>query len=173
MGHAISTRRIAAEGGARPPTPPRNPPLPPLPPSPKVSTYTMPFTCNLIRTDEAAPSKKLVAYARREIEDANWGEYLSATMRDAVKEKYSSAKSEYVHLEDWEITLSSSTTQEKDPKGLSYTVYNGVLTWTSVTCPLKRVQEEIDWRIGDRMSMYEIDNDKWHVYIEPGKVAVA
>ncbi len=191
MGHANSTRRIAAEGvgafGApvpRPPTPPVAPPspalVPPSPPStppptptpapPALTTYTLPFTANLIRTDHTAPSEKLQLRGRQELEDANWGEYLLATMRDAACDKYSQTIGEYVPIEDWEVTVSASVTHEQDPKGFFYTVYSGTLTWTSASSPLERVQEEIDWRIGDRMCMYEIDYDNWHVYIHPKKV---
>jgi hypothetical protein len=119
------------------------------------------------------PSKKLEVRGRRELEDANWGEYLAATMRDAACEKYSSKVREYVPMEDWELTLSPSTEIVTDPKGFSYIVYSGTITWTSVACPLERVQREINWRIGDRMSMYEIDSEHWHVYIHPGAVTVS
>jgi hypothetical protein len=192
MGHANSTRRIAAEDWVRPPTPPRARPIAPVPvpvavaappsppstppptPSPApaaLTTYTLPFTANLIRTDSTAPSEKLQLRGRRELEDANWGEYLAATMRDAVCDRYSTHIGEDMPMEDWEVTLSDSVTQEQDPKGFFYTVYSGTLTWTSVSCDLQRVQEEIDWRIGDRMCMYEINYDNWHVYIHPKKVA--
>ena len=177
MGHAHSKRRISAEAEPRPPTPPlpRSAPAPPpiAIPSLTLITYTLPFTANLICTDEAMPSEKLQLRGRHELEDANWGEYLYATMRDASVPKYSSEKGKHVDMEDWDVTISSSVTQQKDPKGFFYTVYSGTLTWTSLSCPLERVQEEIDWRIGDRMSMYEIDDDDWHVYIEPGTVSVA
>jgi predicted TIM-barrel fold metal-dependent hydrolase len=92
-------------------------------------------------------------------------------MRDAACDKYSQTIGEYVPIEDWEVTVSESVTQEQDPKGFFYTVYSGTLTWTSASSPLERVQEEINWRIGDRMCMYEIDYDNWHVYIHPKKVA--
>ncbi len=180
MGHANSKRRIATEEGMgaavpRPPTPPRPSPAPSPPPSPALVTYTLPFTASLIRHDDEVPSNGLQKRGRYELEEANWGEYLYATMRDASHERYSTPVrlDDDVSLEDWEVTISSSVTLVKDPKGFTSAVYSGTLTWTSVACPLKRVQEEINWRIGDRMSMYEIDYDDWHVYIEPGTVSVS
>jgi hypothetical protein len=135
-----------------------------------MQTYTFPFTANLIRRDEKMPSKRLQEWARNEIKDANWEEYIAAVMRDAVHEKYYSGEKEVVPFENLDITLEASTTEKEEPKDFFYATYTGKVSWTSVPCSLARVQKEVDWRIGDRMSMYEISHDNWQVYIHPGKV---
>ena len=167
-----ASRKIEPAARSRSRSPPRAPPSSPASPN-KMQTYTFPFTANLIRRDEKMPSKKLQERARKRLEEAEWQEYIRAVMRDAVNEKYSSTKKEEVPFDDLEITLEPSTTEKEEPKDFFYATYTGKVSWTSVPCSLARVQKEVDWRIGDRMSMYEISHDNWQVYIHPGKVSVA
>jgi hypothetical protein len=87
-------------------------------------------------------------------------------MRDATEQND-------VVLEDWDLHVKDSVEHKRDPTGFDYTVYSGTLTWTSASVPLDTLQKDIDWRIGDRMSMYELDDEDWHIYINPGKVSVA
>lgn len=104
--------------------------------------------------------------------DETWkAQWLLYTMQD-LNERIKLGEKEYgilegpIPLENISISFDSIDTTNMTA--------TGTLTWTSLKAPLKMVQEDIDWRLGDRMRYYGFENrDHYSFEFIPEEVSYA
>lgn len=162
--HARSSRtrkQMRGGGHAASKAAPAPAPAPASKAASKNQEYHLPFTAYLMPTEKEKLSDYDKEDAQRLIEhDADWKEYLKSAMRDTLDKE--------VPVKNVLVVIKS----EKD-NGADETTFTGVVAWKSVACDLGELQDQLNWYIGDRMSQYEMENEDWHVFIKPGKVALA
>ncbi len=136
--------------------------------------YRLEFTTSMTRTKEGRKLRSThVQAAKEQLRDiGTWAPYLESTMRDAILQELQNQYPEInfegrvpdVPCSDIRVHLSRRWPAE------AMGVYHGYVEWTTAKCELEPLAESIAWRIGERMSMYEVaDEDAgWHAFIHPG-----
>lgn len=110
--------------------------------------------------------------ARRMLKDIFlWEDWLGSTMRDAAQDTIEDFLGISVNPENLpevvDICIEIDPIQKK-----SYNKITGVIHWRSIAVNKKRLDHAINWRLGDRMCQYGIQNDeeKWICFFHPGLV---
>ena len=153
------------------------------PPTPPKMSYILPFTFTLQFLDDNPEDPDTIADALERVGAAyTWTPYLDSTMRDAwLLERQKDV--------DYEDDVPAVHRLPSPPrikvKHVSVTlhatdeplVWAGEVRWSSGALPLGAMEAAISWRIGDRMSGFEVqDHDSaeptWVSSIVPGVVTV-
>jgi hypothetical protein len=150
-------------------------------PSTMNTVYTMRFTGIVVRwKEEKEVRSKHVRHARYDLEEShNWGEWLRWTMRDAVVNEFEKATGQEIHpksqppVTDFVLKLDPRMKRDK-LGGDSHTRISGVITWRSVATEPSALKAAVQWRLGDRMAFYGLQDDieKWSYIFTPGEVLV-
>jgi hypothetical protein len=148
-------------------------------PSTMDTVYTMRFSGNVVRwKEEKEVRSKHVRHARYDLEEYhNWEEWLGWTMRDALVNEYEKATGKNVHIKceppvsDFVLKLDPRVKRDK-VGGDGHTHISGVITWRSVTTEPSALKAAVEWRLGDRMAFYGLqdEEEKWTYIFSPGEV---
>lgn len=137
--------------------------------------YTLEIQANIVPTEEGAPlQKEYRKAAKTQLRDTDlWSFYLSHAMKDALEDEIQSlyTGTSTLDIDIPEIPVRDTTLRFyrkwTDETSGNYTL---TLSWTSAECNLEFLSSSLKWRIGDRMSMYEITDEdgEWHTFLTPG-----
>jgi len=101
-----------------------------------------------------------------------WQPYLETTMEDAVTDLIQSGGEdhdfyplEYPHIRASKIRIKMRPTQHLG-------LFTGFIEWSGPKIEMETLGEAVEWRIGDRMSGYEIQSEAggWATSIQPGRL---
>jgi opacity protein-like surface antigen len=144
--------------------------------------YTLKFTGFVTRWDDHKEVRSQhVRHARYDLENTHeWGEWLGATMRDALINECEKFTGKIVHMKsdppvaDIVLTLDPRI-KKKHFYDESYKKINGTVQWRSVSTDSSAMRGAVDWRLGDRMSYYglEDEKEKWAYIFSPGEITSA
>ena len=137
-----------------------------------VRKYSLEFTAEVARWDRwKSVKRRHVERSRAMLENSFfWEEWLSSSMRDAMEDDFSrSLGVEDIHFEtlppifDIQIDLDPMSKKKRNE-------ITGVISWKSVMVDTEMLEEAIEWRLGDRMSHYGIndENERWSCFFTPG-----
>lgn len=144
--------------------------------------YVLEFSANVSRWNSKKSVKKQhVEGARRSLEsDLFWEEWLESTMKDAMEETVGEFLDVSIHTHKMPPVL--DITIELDPPGKKtrrnpegHTEITGVISWRSIMVSEKSIENAIEWRLGDRLNMYGIqdEQEKWSCYFHPGTLLIS
>lgn len=141
----------------------------PLPQKPLVDSavwmrYSLSFTFRIQATESGAPTASDIESALMRCQDRSvWYSYIECLMSDAA----SDPDDEPVYMRVGKVNVKLRST--KNPSK-----WRGRVTWISKWLPEDAVWSAVEWRIGDRMSCYEIQDDggTWFTSIEPTALAL-
>jgi hypothetical protein len=148
-------------------------------PSTMTTVYTLRFTGNVIRHRESKEVRsKHMRHARDDLEhNHEWDEWLGWTMRDAIVNEFETKTGQEIHTRD-----AAPVTDIKvvlDPRikrsGImpdAHTRISGVITWRSVATEPSALRAAVDWRLGDRMAFYGLQDEEegWSYIFSPGQI---
>lgn len=130
--------------------------------------YSLEFSGEIVCWKRKKIKGKQIKESRNILEDSFfWQEWLDATMQDATEEC----------VGDF---LGVSVSSKSSPPVLDIVVdldpitkkneITGVVSWRSISIPEKAITNAVEWRLGDRMCHYGIQNEKekWSCLIYPG-----
>lgn len=140
-------------------------------------TYSLEFSATLTRwKGKRKVFKQHVVAAREIIEDVYfWQEWLASTMRDAVEEEVEGFLG--VCVDSYNVPPVLDIVVELDPAPKKtrrnpegHNEITGVISWRSVPAGDKALENAVEWRLGDRLSNYGIQDEKegWICFFHPG-----
>lgn len=148
-------------------------------PSTMNTVYTLRFSGNVIRWKDYKEVRSMhVRHARYDLENKHdWEEWLRYTMRDALVNECERATGQTVHMKSEPpvanivITLDPRVKRYQFAEN-SHTKISGTLQWRSVATDSVAMRAAVDWRLGDRMAYYGIqdEEERWTYIFNPGEI---
>lgn len=143
--------------------------------------YSLEFSATLTRwKGKRKVMKRHVEAARDMLEDTwFWQEWLASTMRDAaeneVEEFLGVCVDAYGTPPVLDIVVELDPAPKKtrrNPEG--HNEITGVISWRSIPAGDKALEDAIEWRLGDRLSNYGIQNESegWICFFSPGTLTI-
>lgn len=132
-----------------------------------IARYTVSIQTTITRSEEGRRLKQRHRKEAREyIKDIDlWTFYLVHTMNHAFEEELGGELSTDIPVRDVETEFYRIYDDETTE------TYSLTLSWTSGQCDIAFLKQAIDWQIGDRMSLYEMDGP-WTMFLSPGTVTM-
>lgn len=148
-------------------------------PSTMNTVYTLRFSGSVIRWKDYKEVRSMhMRHARYDLENKHdWEEWLRPTMRDALVNECERATGHTVHMKsdppvaDIVLTLDPRI-KRQSCSDTSYTKISGTLQWRSVATDSAAMRAAVDWRLGDRMSYYGLqdEEERWTYLFSPGDI---
>jgi hypothetical protein len=135
-----------------------------------MTRYTLSFNCNIdisMAKDQddtiTSPKVEWIESAMASFQDSNtWFNYLVSAHEFTLNED--GGEGEPVpEIKEISITLSEPSVDGE---------FSGTISWTSAEVDLEKLDENLDWFIGDRMCFYEVcdEDEGWHCFVHPGEL---
>lgn len=131
--------------------------------------YTLSFSCHMsfpsiiCAEDNSLPDEaEWIEHAMARIQDSDtWYNYLVSSHSGSMENDGEGEA--FPDISEIEITLG-----EPGEKG----DFTGTISWTADAVDEEKLEEQLDWFIGDRMCMYEVcdEDEGWHCFINPGEL---
>ena len=147
-------------------------------PSTLNTVYTLQFTGNVVRwKDYKEVRSSHMRHARDDLEHYhNWDEWLSSTMCDAIVNEFERATGKTIQPKSQpavtDIVLKLDPRVKRTGVGLEHTRISGKVSWRSIPTDPVSLKAAVEWRLGDRMAMYGLqdEDEKWTYIFSPGDV---
>jgi hypothetical protein len=146
------------------------------------TVYSLEFSADLVRWSRRNTVKKRHVDAARGIlgDPWFWTDWLESTMRDATEEMLGDLFEVGVNAHGAPPVLDIHVELDPPPKRTrrnpqGHNEITGVVTWRSIPASEVSMENAIDWRLGDRLSMYGIqsETDGWSCYFHPGTLTIS
>jgi hypothetical protein len=122
----------------------------------------MSFPSTICAEDNSLPDEaEWIEAAMARVQDGNtWYNYLVSSHENAMNDDGGEGLP-IPDISEIEITLG-----EPSDKGH----FTGTISWTAEVVDKEKLEEQLEWFIGDRMCMYEVcdEDEGWHCYVNPG-----
>ena len=130
--------------------------------------YTLSFSCHMSFSsaeDNSLPDEaEWIEEAMARIQDGNtWYNYIVSAHGSSMENDGEGEA--FPEISNIEITLG-----EPSDKG----EFTGTISWTADAVAEEKLEEQLDWFIGDRMCFYEVcdEDEGWHCFVNPGELTV-
>lgn len=137
--------------------------------------YSLEFSATLSRwKGKRKVQKHHVQAARRILEDIHfWHEWLGSTMRDATEAEIEDFLGVTVDSRGFPAILDISVDLDP-PSKRNRNEITGVISWRSIPTSETALENAVEWRLGDRMSQYGIQNDDggWVCTFQPQTLTI-
>jgi hypothetical protein len=148
-------------------------------PSTLNTVYTLHFTGNVVRwKDHKEVRSSHMRHARYDLEHYhNWGEWLGYTMRDAIVNECERATGKTIRLKSepavTDIVLKLDPRVKRSGFSTEHTRISGTISWRSIPTDSASLKAAIEWRLGDRMAMYGLqdEDERWSYIFSPGELS--
>jgi hypothetical protein len=147
-------------------------------PSTLNTVYTLQFTGNVVRwQDHKEVRSSHMRHARYDLEHYHdWQEWLRYTMRDAIVNECERVTGKTIHLKSEpavaDIVLKLDPRVKRTGFSTEHTRISGTISWRSIPTESASLKAAIQWRLGDRMAMYGLqdEEERWSYIFSPGEV---
>jgi hypothetical protein len=147
-------------------------------PSTLNTIYTLQFTGNVVRwQDHKEVRSSHVRHARDDLQNYHdWDQWLGNTMRDAIVNECEKVTGKTVRLKSdpavTDIVLKLDPRVKRTGFSTEHTRISGTISWRSIPTDSASLKAAIEWRLGDRMAMYGLqdEDERWSYIFSPGEV---